>query len=87
MQAPRLKTRKPPAGEKAPRPILPSMAFPQNYLGNGVESVSIDGASIPLRHLGRSGDGFYHIVRVPSGKHAVHIVYSGKLIEAIVPEL
>lgn len=83
---PRIDPRTPPPGKK-PRPApAVSLAIPQKYDGDGVESVSIDGKSVPLRKLGRSGDGFYHVMRVPPGKHNIYVIYGGRVIEAITPE-
>ena len=63
--------------------LCPSLAVPQSFDGEGVESVTIDDKAISLRKLGRSGDGFYHIVSMPCGTHKVHVIYAGQAIGPI----
>ena len=62
------------------KPPLPSIAVPQNWDGSSVESVRLNGRPVRLKKLGRSGDGFYHILQVDkAGKHIVHITYAGRV--------
>ncbi len=86
IQPPRITMLPPLPGQKPTPTPLPSVAFPQKYKGNNVEEVSIDGAKVKTRFLGRSGDGFYHVLKVPAGKHNIHVIYAGRVIEAITPE-
>ncbi len=83
-QAPRIEAEAS-AGE-APALPAPSLTFPQNYKGNGVEEVNVDGVKQSMKRLGRSGDGFYHILPLAPGRHIIHVVYGGRTVEAITPE-
>lgn len=58
--------------------ICPALAFPQQYRGNDVQSVLLDGATFPLRRLGRSGDGFYHTLPLGCGAHKIQVLYGGR---------
>jgi len=58
--------------------IIPSLAIPQTFEGLTVESARIDGATITLKNLGRSADGFFHTLSVPPGEHVVQIIYQGR---------
>ena len=67
------------------RRLCPSLAFPQTHRGEGVQSVTLDGDVVPLRKLGRSGDGFYHVLPTPCGEHAVYVTYTGEVGTAPSP--
>jgi hypothetical protein len=58
--------------------LCPALAVPQQYRGNGVEAARVDGATLPLRRMGRSGDGFFHTIPLSCGEHKVEIIYSGR---------
>jgi hypothetical protein len=58
--------------------ICPALAFPQQYRGNDVQAVQLDGTTFPLRRLGRSGDGFYHTMPLACGAHKVQVFYGGR---------
>jgi hypothetical protein len=59
----------------------PSVAFPQSFHGSSVEAVFLDGQVIKLKNIGRSGDGFFHILEMPAGRHAVHVIYAGSVLD------
>lgn len=62
-------------------PGSPSVAFPQSFHGSSVETVSLDGKSVKLKKMGRSGDGFFHILETPSGRHTIHVTYGGSVLD------
>jgi hypothetical protein len=57
------------------RGLCPAVAFPKSFRGEGVQAISLDGEVVPRGNLGRSGDGFYHLITMSCGEHIVDVVY------------
>lgn len=76
---PRLRELDAKAEDATKRKLCPSVSFPQTYRGEGVQSVTMDGDVIPLRRLGRSGDGFYHVLPTTCGEHVIYVTYTGEV--------